>query len=374
MIEVRPAVSRVEKRTFVAIPGRIAENDPHWVEPLHLDRLELIDPKRNPFFEHAEGAFWIAWRGSRPVGRISAQVDRLAGEDDGLRLGSFGMVAMEDDPAVAAALFQAAEAWLAERGVGRVRGPFDLSINEECGLLVDGFDSPPFTLMPHNPPFLAALVEGAGYAPVRDLLSYRLDVAGGLPPTIAKLAERPPGGIKLRPLNMRDFEAEVRRVCTIFNDAWADNFGFIALTTAEMAAMARKLRPIIDPELVRIAELDGRAVAFIVLLPNVNEALAGMNGRLLPFGWARLAWMVLGKRIRSGRVPLMGVLGEVQATALGSFLPEAMIAALAPRARARGMTTVEMGWILEENAAVRRIIERIGGQEAKRMRLYEKTL
>ncbi|MEM9765364.1 MAG: dATP pyrophosphohydrolase, partial [Pseudomonadota bacterium] len=276
--------------------------------------------------------------------------------------------------AVAAVLFDAAEAWLRERGVGLVRGPFDLSINEEAGLLVEGFDTPPFMLMPHNPRFLPGLVEGAGYAPVRDLLAYRMDVSAGLPAAAKRFADRALGGVTIRPLNMRVFADEIRQVCAIFNDAWSDNFGFIPLTDAEMAAMAKKLRPVIDPELVRIAEIDGRAVAFMVLLPNINEALAMMNGRLLPFGWAHLAWMIFGRRIRSGRVPLMGVVKDVQASALGGLLPATMIAALAPRAKARRMTAIEMSWVLEENTGVRRVIERMGGTVAQRLRLYEKRL
>ncbi|MEO1315529.1 MAG: dATP pyrophosphohydrolase [Pseudomonadota bacterium] len=374
MIEVTPLETKADRRAFVALPGQIAAGDPHWIEPLHLDRLELIDPKHNPFFEHADAAFWLAKQDGRPVGRISAQLDRLSPSEDGVTVGSFGQIAMADDPVVAAALFATAEAWLKDHGVGLVRGPFDLSINEECGLLVEGFDTPPFMLMPHNPRFLPPLVEGAGYQPVRDLFAYRMDISGGIPPAAARLADRPLGDVTLRPLRMREFDVEVRRVCAVFNDAWSDNFGFVPLTDAEMGAMAKKLRPIIDPELVRIAESGGRTIAFMVLLPNVNEAFARMNGKLLPFGWAQLAWMVLGKRIRSGRVPLMGILRDVQATALGGLLPAAMIAALAPRAIQRGMTEIEMGWVLEENAGVRRIIERMGGREAKRLRLYEKRL
>ncbi|MEL6482376.1 MAG: dATP pyrophosphohydrolase [Pseudomonadota bacterium] len=374
MIEVRPLCSAAHRRAFVALPGRISAGDPCWIEPLHLDRLELIDPKRNPFFEHAEAEFWLAERDGRPVGRISAQIDRLAPPAEGRAVGSFGQIAMEDDPAIAAVLFDAAEAWLRARGVGIVRGPFDLSINEEAGLLVEGFDTSSFMLMPHNPRFLPGLVEGAGYVPVRDLLAYRMDVSSGLPAAAKRFADRPLGDVTVRPMNMRVFAEEVRRVCAIFNDAWSDNFGFVPLTEAEMAAMAKKLRPIIDPELVRIAEIEGRAVAFMVLLPNVNEALATMNGRLLPFGWAQLAWMILGRRIRSGRLPLMGVVKDVQASALGGLLPAAMIAALAPRAQARGMTTIEMSWVLEENTGVRRIIERMGGTVAQRLRLYEKRL
>ncbi|MEM7529009.1 MAG: dATP pyrophosphohydrolase [Pseudomonadota bacterium] len=374
MIEIAPLRTRADRRAFVELPGQLLAGDPNWIEPLHLDRLELIDPVKNPFFEHAEAEFWLARRDGRPVGRVSAQIDRLSPNHDGTPVGSFGQIALEDDAELAATLFATAEAWLRERGVGVVRGPFDLSINEECGLLVDGFDTPPFMLMPHNARCLPGLVEGAGYAPVRDLLAYRMDVTAELPPAASRLIDRPLGDVTLRPLRIREFDAELRRVCAIFNDAWVDNFGFIPLTDAEMAAMAKKLRPIIDPELVRIAEIEGRPVAFIVLLPNINEALATMNGRLLPLGWAQLAWMVLGRRIRTGRVPLMGVLRETQATALGAILPAAMIAALSPRARARRMTTIEMGWILEENTAVRRIIERMGGEEAKRLRLYEKRL
>lgn len=374
MLSVTPVEGRGQRETFIRLAGRLWGDDPHWIEPLWLERRRFLSPRHNAFFEHAEAAFWLAWRDGRPVGRISAQVDRLAPEVDGQRLGYFGMLAAEEDAETLAALFAAAEDWLAARGVGVVRGPFDLSINQTSGLLVEGFDSPPSLLMGHNPPWLGAAVEAQGYAKAKDLVAYKMDVRGGLNDRLRKISERVVGGLVIRSLDRRRYREDIRLIVDIFNDAWAGNWGFTPLTGAEAEGMAEEMKPILDPELVKIAEVHGEPAAFIVLLPNVNEALAGLDGRLLPFGWARLFWRLKVAGVRSARVPLMGTRRAHAETLLGKSLPLKLIYALEPRAKAWRIQELELSWLLEDNWPVRRVIEGVDGWLAKTYRIYEKRL
>jgi len=373
MLEVTPVEGRAQTEEFIRLPGRISAADPNWVEPLWFERRHFLSPQKNPFFEHAEVALWLARRDGRPVGRISAQLDRMAPEVDGLRLGYFGMLAAEDDPEVMAALFDTAEAWLTERGAGVVRGPFDLGINQTSGLLVEGFDTPPSLLMNHDPAWLGSAVERQGYAKAKDLVAYRMDVREGLDKRLQKLAERN-SEATLRSINMRRYREEVALITSIFNDAWAENWGFTPLTEAETDAMAEEMKPILDPDLVKIAELHGEAVAFIVLLPNVNEAIADLGGRLLPFGWLKLLWRLKISGVRTARVPLMGVRRDFSNTLLGKSLPLKLIYALQPRGMEYGFHELELGWLLEDNTAVRRVVEMVGGWQVKTYRIYEKRL
>ena len=374
MIDIREIASTAEREDFIRLPGKVCAADPNWIEPLHVERRRVLSRTHNPFFEHAEAAFFLAFRDGRPVGRISAQVDALAPQADGHRVGMFGMFAADDDPDVAARLFEAVERWLRVRGTGIVRGPFDLSPNQESGLLVDGFDSPPFLMMPHHPRWAGALVEAQGYRKARDLLAYRMDVADGLPDRPRRLADAALDGIAVRSLDRSRYDMDIRTVASIFNDAWSSNWGFIPLTEAEIARMAKELRFVLDPHLVKIAERDGEPLGFIVLLPNVNEAIADLGGRLLPFHWLKLLWRLKTNRIRSARVPLMGVRRDVAGSVAGRLLPFRLIYALEQRALQRGFEQIELGWLLEDNLTVRRLVEALDGQCVKTYRIYEKTL
>ncbi len=275
-IEIVPVESKADRDAFIRLPGRLAAGDPAWIEPLRFERRQFLSPRHNPVFEHAEIRLWLARRDGEPVGRISAQLDRLAPQADGRPLGFFGMVDARED-VVLACLMSTAEEWLAGHGVTRVRGPFSLSINQSSGLLVDGFDTPPFVMMEHHDRWLGPAIERLGYAKVRDLVAYRLDIETGGPERLRRMAERSSAVARLRPIEKRRFAEEIATVTAIFNDAWAGNWGFVPLTEAETAAMARGLRPILPPEFVQIAEIDGRPVGFIVLVPNVNEALRGLG-------------------------------------------------------------------------------------------------
>lgn len=370
-VEIVPVERDRELFDFIRVAGALARDDPAWIEPLVVERRRFLRPATNPVFAHADVRLWLARRDGRRVGRISAQLDHPAVPVAGRRVGFFGLVdAREDD--VLAALFETAEAWLRERGAAFVRGPFSLSINQSSGVLVDGFASTPYVLMDHHDPWLGPAIARRGYAKARDLVTYRLDVGAGLPAAGRPLAAWVRASLRLRPLDRRRFAEEIRVVTAIFNDAWAENWGFVPLTEAEIEAMADELKPILPDDFVQIAELDGRPVAFIVLMPNVNEAVAGLGGRLLPFGWVRLLWRLKVRGLGTARVPLMAVRREIAATMLGKLLPIALVHALEVPARARGVREIEMGWLLEDNHAVRRLTESVGGRLAKTCRVYEK--
>ena len=279
-IDIVPVSSAAELDRFIRLPARLAAGDPHFVPPLLLEREEALSPKKNPYFQHAETQFWLARRDGRDVGRISAQVDRLAPDPD---TGHFGMIAAEDDGAVYAALFATAEGWLRSRGKTRVLGPFNLSINEETGLLVDGFDTPPMLLMGHDARHAGAHIEALGYTKAKDLIAYLYDIDHPLPAAAARLiGPRKPAALTVRNLDTSRYLQEFDTVTAIFNDAWSQNWGFIPFTEAEIAHMAKSLKMLIDPKCVAIVELNGEAIGFGIALPNINELIADFGGKLLP--------------------------------------------------------------------------------------------
>ena len=358
---------------FVELPSRLQASDPAWVPPLAFERKTALS-RNNPFFRHADAMFWLARRNGRDVGRISAQVDRLAiAARPGI--GWFGLIAAEDDDAVFAALTRTAEAWLLEREMREVEGPFNLSINEEAGLLVDGFETPPMLMMGHDPPFAGRRLEEQGYAKAKDLIAYLYDVTAELPAAARALIDRPlPPALKLRRLDMTRYDAEIAALTDIFNDAWSTNWGFVPLTQAETEHLAKAMRPLIRPELVWFIEMKGEPAAFGVCLPNLNEAIRDLGGKLLPLGWLKLLWRLKIAGVRTARVPLMGVKRKHANGLLGSLMPFLIIDALRREALAAGFHHVELSWILEDNLPMRRINEALGGKPYKTYRLYRKAL
>ncbi|WP_397415933.1 dATP pyrophosphohydrolase [Phenylobacterium sp.] len=369
-----PVRTRTELERFVRVPMRLGASDQNYVPPLIVERMESLSPKGNPFFAHAEVAFWLAERDGRDVGRISAQIDAL-NPQTAEGVGHFGMIAAEDDPEVFAALFGAAEAWLRERGRTVALGPINLSTNEEVGLLIEGRDTPPMFMMSHDAPHTAAAIEAQGYAKAKDIFAYTCSVADDLPaPILRRIRKGLPEGVTLRTLEMKRLDAEVATVTAILNDAWSGNWGFTPTTEAETKALATTLRLIIDPRLAWIAEIDGEPAGFMILLPNVNEAIADLKGKLLPFGWAKLLWRLKVKGVKTGRVPLMGVRRHFAASLKGQLLPFHLIDAVARAARARGYERYELSWVLEDNLPMRRICDAGGATVYKTYRLYQKAL
>lgn len=358
------------------MPCGLYADDPNWVAPLRFERLEHLDPRKNPYFAQAEVAYWTAWRGTRPVGRISAQVNRahLARHQDAS--GHFGFLEGADDPAVFEALFGAVEAWLTERGMNRAVGPFSLSINDESGLLVEGFDRPPALMMGHARPYYAGRVEACGYRKARDLLAYRYELSEAPPANVVALVEKLESDptLRIRPLDMRRYDEDIATIVEIFNDAWADNWGFVPLTSEEARFLAKNLRPLVTPDFVAIAEMAGKPVAMAVTLPNLNEAIADLGGRLLPFGWAKLVWRLKLRGLASARLPLMGVRQAYRNGPLGAALALGVIEAVRARHAAAGTRWAELSWVLEDNRPVRRIIEMLGAKPYKTYRMYEKEL
>lgn len=341
---------------FVDLGRAFASGVPHYVPQLRSEQMELVDPRKNPFFDHAEVQLFVATRGGEDVGRISAHIDHLAlqmptGQGFGTGTGLFGYFDAADE-AVARALLQAAEAWLRERGMTRALGPISLSVWEEPGLLVQGQDHAPTVMMGHHPAHYRAWIEGAGYSPVKSLVTYELDIKQEFPPLIRRIVQSGErnGRIAIREAGRLDYEGDVRIILQILNDAWSDNWGFIPFTDREIAHAAKKLKPLVQPELVRIAELDGRPVAFMLTFPDMNEALSAINGRLFPLGWVRLLRWLRHPRARTMRVPLMGVVKEHQNTRLASQLAFMMIEFIRRAAVTKfGAERGEIGWILDDN-------------------------
>ncbi|MFZ6764992.1 GNAT family N-acetyltransferase [Pseudoroseomonas sp. WGS1072] len=375
-VEVVPVIGRAAMETFIRLPERLMRGDPNWIAPLRQERRMAFSARHNPFFRHAEVAFWLARRGGRVVGRISAQHDRLApAAADGSPAGHFGLLAAEDDPAVFAALLSVAERWCAARGSRHVSGPFSLSINEETGLLVRGFDTPPMLMMPHDAPYAAAQLERLGYRGEQDLLAFRVDTAPPLPAATTGLVQRGlPDGVVLRPLRRGRLRQEVALLVEIFNDAWAGNWGFVPLTPEEVDAMAKALKPLLRERLVWFAEAGGRAVAFAVCLPNLNEAIRDLSGRLLPLGWAKLLWRLKVGSPSTARVPLMGVRRDYAEGILGRLLPLFIVDTLRREALAQGIRTIEMSWVLADNMPMRRLAAAVGGDAYKTYRIYGRDL
>jgi len=373
-LKVEPVRSARQRREFLRLPWQIYIDDPAWVPPLRFDRRQQISEKHNPFFRHADWQGFLALRGDRPVGRISAQIDLLNADLGRPELGYFGLLEAIDEPQVFAALFRAAETWLRERGMRRVVGPFNLGINQEVGLLVDGFDTPPYFMMTHARRYYGARVEAEGYSVAKELLAYEVRPDFAHPPVMTALVGRMGDRLRVRALDPRHVERDLVTLCDIFNDAWANNWLFVPFTHEEFIRIGKEMLLVISPDFIQIAELDGAPTAFIVMLPNVHEAIGDIDGRLFPTGLLKLLWRLKVRYPTTSRVPLMGVRQAHQHTRFGPGLAFAVIGAVAAAAVRRGIRMVELSWILEDNAGMRHIIEAIGGTINKRYHMYEKVL
>ncbi|HKY82643.1 MAG TPA: N-acetyltransferase [Sphingobium sp.] len=378
---ITPVSSKADRKAFVDLPWRLYANDPNWVPPLKNEVHALITPSKNPFFGHAEAQYFLARRGGRVIGRVSAHIDHLAlaqppEQGMGPGTGNFGLFEAED-PDAGAALIAAAEAWLRARGMTRVLGPISLSIWEEPGLLVDGFDQPPTVMMGHHSPVYRTMVESAGYIPVKQLKTYELDITHAFPPLIQRIVAsgEKSDRIRVRKVDKSKFDAEAAIILHILNDAWGKNWGFVPITDAEIAFMGKKLKPLVFEDLIMIAELDGEPVAFMMTLPDLNEATGPLNGSLFPFGWAKLLWWLRKPQVRTMRVPLMGVVQRLQASRLASQLAFMMIEYIRRNAVSRyGATRGEIGWVLDDNQGMNAIAEAIDSKVNKIYQVYEKTL
>jgi len=360
-------------RQFIRVPWHLYTDDPAWIPPLLIERREHLS-SRNPYFAHAQYCSWIAYRGVRPVGRISGQVDELHIKRYGDATGFFGMLEAEDDPETFRALIETAEHWVRGKGMRRIFGPLNLSLNQEGGLLVEGFETPPSIMMGHARRYYGSRIEEQGYGIQKDLLAYLVNADFDWPPVVRRIAERAARDVVIRPLSMSRFTEDLEILRRIYEDAWSQNWGFVPFTKGEFEHMGKSMKPLVEEGFVQIAEVNGAAAGMIVLLPNINEIIRDLNGRLFPFGWVKLLWRLKVRYPRSGRVRLMGICRRYQESLLGPALAFMLIdAARAPAIR-RGIREVEMSWILEDNTGMRNIIEAIGGRVYKRYRIYGKEL
>ncbi len=376
-VDVTPVSSAADRKAFVELPWRLYAADPNWCPPLKSDVRALIGgAKTNPFFLHAKVALFLARRDSTVVGRIAAHVDDLVIERRP-GLGQWGLFETIDDPAVASALIATAESWLRSQGMTRAQGPMSLSIWDEPGLLVEGFDTPPTVMMGHHLAYYAPLIEAAGYAGVKDLHTWELPIENGLPQIVNRIvaAGERNAKIRIRLLDMANYDRDARILLDILNEAWGQNWGYVPLTEAEKVYIAKKLKPIAFPQLVRIAEVEGEPVAFMITMPDVNELTKDLNGELFPFGWAKLLWRLRKPQTSRMRVPLMGVRTRLQGTRMASMLAFMMIEYTRRDAIANfGATSGEIGWILEDNGPMRSIADVIESHITRTYRIYERDI
>jgi hypothetical protein len=375
-LTIRPVDTKADRKAFVDFAWDVYRDDPAWVPPLKDEVHGLITPGKNPWFEHAKAKLWLATRGAKVVGRISAQVDQLVQQHMEQGTGQWGMLEALDGEA-AAALITTAEAWLRDQGMARALGPISLSIWDEPGLEIEGFDQPPTAMMGHHRPEYRQWIEAAGYEKAKDLLTYEVDIAHWEDPKIDRLiamGERNPR-IRIRQVDKRKFAQEAAIILHLLNDAWSANWGYVPLTESEIAYAGKKLKPIIYNELVRVAEYDGEPVAFMITLPDINELIKDLNGELFPFGWMKLLWRLRKPRTRRARVPLMGVARKLHGSRLASQLAFMLIEFTRRDCVGKfGITTGEFGWILEDNKGMLSIAELPGARVNHRYRIFEKQL
>ncbi len=372
-LEIVPVTNKRLLKAFIKVPWPIYRDDGAWRAPLVMERLMALSPK-SPVFEHLDWQAWIARRSGRPVGRITAQVDALHQARHGEGTGFFGLIEGEDDPDLFDALFGTAEDWLRQRGMRRIIGPLNLNVNQEIGLLTEGYGTPPHFMMGHARPYYSQRIESLGYRPCQQLLAYEAANDFDEPRAIAIQRKRLARRITLRTLDRSQQSRELERLRSIFNDAWSGNWGFVPFTEREFQALGQSLLLVVPKDLIWLAEIEGEAVGFIVMLPNINEAIADLNGRLLPWGWAKLLWRLKARLPASGRVPLMGVRRRLHDGPLGGGVAMSLIHQTAQAALGHGIATSETSWILEDNKGMRAIMERIGGVISKRYTVYEKSL
>ena len=373
MIRLESVTDDVSLKRFIRVPINIYRSDPAWVPPLFIERLHFLSLK-NPYFEHARWQCWIAYRHGVPVGRISAQIDELHLGRYESRTGFFGLLEAEDSSDVFQALFEAAEGWLQAEGMTTVQGPFNLSINQECGLLVEGYDDPPMVMMGHARPYYVKHVEAHGYQKAQDLLAYRLGIHFSLPSGVARFLNKAKDSVRIRPLRRKHLQEELAIIKEIYEEAWADNWGFVPFTDAEFSELGQQMKLLVEDDFVQIAEFGGTPCAMLVAFPNLHEVIHDLQGRLWPLGWLKILWRMKVRYPTTGRVALMGVRRRFQSSPMGALMAYGMIEAVRQAGLRKHIEQVELSWILKDNKPMRHILESLGAEPYKTYRLYEKSL
>jgi len=366
---------RGDLKDFLGVVDRIYAGDPAYVRPLDQDLRDRLDPKKNPFFTHAEGAIFTAHTGGECVGRITASIDREHLERYRDATGFWGFLDTIDDADVASALLARAEAWLLERGMTRARGPMSLNVNEEIGCLVEGFDTPPYILMPHHRAYQAALIERAGYAKAKDVLAWRYKV-GDLNARVSRARDdiKAMPEVTSRLVSYGDMQRDVELIMDIFNDAWSDNWGFVPLTRPEIDKTAQDFKLFLMPEITRIVSIDGEPAAVAVAIPNLNEMIPDLGGKLLPLGFLKLLYRLKVRGPKTGRVIILGIRKKWRHVRKYAGLSLFLYAELNESGKKLGMTEGELGWTLEDNGPVNTGIRTMGAKPYKRYRVFDKAI
>lgn len=369
-MKIETIKSNRELKEFILLPWKIYQNDPNWVPPLIMTVKEKLDRKKHPFFEHAQAEYFIALKDGQVVGRIAGIVDNNHNDFHNDRVGFFGMYECFDDEEAASALIEAASEWVRKKGMDTLRGPVNMSMNDECGFLIEGFNQPPVVMMPYNPSYYLNHMEKCGLRKVKDLYAYRMDrshqIAGKVIDIVQRVRQSEMFNIcKVR----RSFLSQAAgAIKEIYNKGWVKNWGFVPWTEAEMAYMVKKLAQVADFDIVLLAWHKGRPVGFAFGLPNLNEVLVKLNGRLFPLGW--LKYLMLRKNIKGVRAPVFGVVPEFMHTGLAHLLYDEFEKAI----RARGYEWCELSWQLEDNEPINRFVASIGAVIYKKYRIYEKNI
>jgi len=380
-VEIIPVTDKAGRAAFVDLAYRMNAADPNWVPPLRMEALELVTPGKNPFFEHADVQLFLARRGGANVGRISAHIDHLATGMDpsqgmGPGTGNWGLLEAEDE-GVARALIAKAEDWLRAKGMTRVLAPLSMSVWEEPGQLTMGFDHPPTVMMGHQPERYNDYIKALGYQPAKTLKTYDLDITREFPSLIQRIIQsgEKNARIRIRKVDKSRFDQEAALILDILNDAWSDNWGFVPFSDTEIAYAGKKFKPIVHEDLIMVAEYDGEPVAFMMTLPDLNEAIRPMGGKLFPFNWIKLLLWLRKPQVRTMRVPLMGVRKKLQSSRMASQLAFMMIEYIRRNALANyGATRGEIGWILEDNQGMVAIADAINARVNKEYEIYQKSL
>lgn len=373
-VQVTPVRRGDERTAFIRLPYTLYRGDPNWVPPLEMERRDFLDPRKSPFFEFAEVELFLARREGEVVGRIAAIKDPRYNEFHGTRWGFFGLFECVNDAGVARALLEEAANWLRPKGFDTMVGPMSFSTNYECGLLVEGFDTPPAIMMAYNPPYYGRLLEACGLAKAKDLWAWELSSSAPPPEKVVRIAEkiRQREGITVRPVNLKDFEAEVERIKSIYNSAWERNWGFVPMTDREFYHLVGELKQIFVPELALMAEVKGEVVAFALTVPDANQALKAAGGRLttygLPIGLIRM--LLASRRIHWLRLVVLGIKEGYRRRGLDAILYLDTLR----KAKELGYTGGEISWTLEDNHLVNRAIESMGGKRTKTYRVYQRPL
>lgn len=370
-----------EKKQFIEIAYRLNSHNPNWVPPLRSDINELLNPEKNPFFKHADVQLFLAKKGDEIVGRISAHIDHLAlaqpaEQGMGPGTGNWGMLEAQDEN-IAAALIDTAENWLREQGMKRILAPISLSIWDEPGVLTKGHENKPLIMMGHHAKETSQWIMANGYTIAKELVTYDLEITQGFPKIVNRIVKSGERNdkINVRKVDKKNFDKEAQIIMNILNDAWSSNWGFVPLTDDEIAYVGKKLKPIVFEDLIMITEYEGEPIAFMIVLPNINEVLIDLKGSLFPFGWAKLLNWVRKPKVQSVRVPLMGVLQKHQSSRLASQVAFMMIEyirrAAVPNYKA---SRAEIGWILDDNQGMNAIATAIESEVNRVYTIYEKDL